>query len=114
MLVMSDGEVLTGLHFIDSRNVSKNCRDCAECDLPVFRETRRWLDEYFGGREPDFTPAYRIDELTPFRKDVIGANGALVGYGGGIENKAALLGHERWRGDEMYGIISPKRKEDGR
>ena len=45
---------------------------------------------------------------------VIGANGALVGYGGGIENKVALLGHEQWRGDERYGIISPKRKEDGR
>ena len=25
---------------------------------------------------------------------VIGANGALVGYGGGINNKAALLEHE--------------------
>ena len=73
MLMMSDGEVLTGLHFVDSRNASKNCRECAECDLPVFRETRRWLDEYFCGREPDFTPAYRIDELTPFRKDVIDA-----------------------------------------
>ena len=148
MLMMSDGDVLTGLHFVDSRKVSKVFRDCEKSELPVFRETRRWLDEYFGGREPGFTPPYRIDGLTPFRKDVIGAmleipfgemvtygdiaaaiakkrgmkrmsaqavggavgwnpiciiipchrvigaNGALVGYGGGINNKAALLEHE--------------------
>ena len=146
MVMSSDGEVLTGLHFVDSRKVAKG--DCAERDLPVFRETRRWLDEYFAGREPGFMPPYRIDGLTPFRKDVIGAllripfgetvtygdiaaaiakkrglkrmsaqavggavgwnpiciiipchrvigaNGALVGYGGGIRNKIALLNHE--------------------
>ena len=149
MVMMSDGDVLTGLHFVDSRKVAENCRDCEGRDIPVFRETRRWLDEYFGGREPSFTPPYRIDELTPFRKDVIdamleipfgetvtygdiaaaiakkrgmkkmsaqavggavgwnpvciiipchrviGANGALVGYGGGIKNKVALLEHEK-------------------
>ena len=149
MMMMSDGDVLTGLHFVDSRKVSKVCRDCGGRDLPVFHETRRWLDGYFNGREPNFTPPYRIDGLTPFRKDVIeamlkipfgetitygdiaaaiakkrgmkkmsaqavggavawnpiciivpchrviGANGALVGYGGGIKNKVALLEHER-------------------
>ena len=149
MLMKSDGEVLTGLHFVDSRNMTNSYRNCADCDIPVFREAHRWLDEYFSGREPGFTPAFRIDCLTPFRKDVIdamlkipfgktatygdiaaaiakkrglkkmsaqavggavgwnpiciiipchrviGANGALVGYGGGITNKAALLEHER-------------------
>ena len=159
MLMMSDGDVLTGLHFVDSRKVFKVCRDCAECELPVFRETRRWLDEYFDGREPDFEPPYRIDGLTPFRKDVIdamleipfgetatygdiaaaiaekrgmkkmsaqavggavgwnpiciiipchrviGANGALVGYGGGIKNKVALLEHERNFRDERIGGV---------
>ena len=147
MMMTSDGEVLTGLHFVDSRK-TKRYRDCVERDLLVFRKTCRWLDEYFGGHAPDFTPAYRIDGLTPFRKDVIGvllkipfgktttygdiaaaiakkrglkkmsaqavggavgwnpicliipchrvigANGALVGYGGGIKNKVALLAHE--------------------
>ena len=149
MLMMSDGDVLTGLHFVDSRKVAGNCRDCGKSELPVFCETRRWLDEYFGGCEPGFRPLYRIDGLTPFRTDVIdamlaipfgetvtygdiaaaiakkrgmkkmsaqavggavgwnpiciiipchrvvGANGALVGYGGGIKNKIALLEHER-------------------
>ena len=149
IVMMSDGDVLTGLHFVGSRKVEEKCRDCAGHDLSVFREARRWLDEYFGGRVPNFTPLYRIDGLTPFRKDVIdamwkipfgetvtygdiaaaiakklgmkkmsaqavggavgwnpiciiipchrviGANGTLVGYGGGIKNKIALLEHER-------------------
>ena len=149
LLMVSDGKVLTGLHFIDSRKVVDGYRVCAEHDLPVFRETRGWLGCYFSGRQPDFTPPYRIDGLTPFRKDVtdamlaihfgqtttygsiaaaiarkhnlakmsaqavggavgwnpiciiipchrvIGAGGALVGYGGGLTNKVALLAHER-------------------
>ena len=148
LAMTSDGDMLTGLHFVGSRKVSKGCRDCVERDLHVFRETSRWLDEYFDGREPGFTPTYRIDGLTPFRKHVIdamleipfgetatygdiaatiakkrgikkmsaqavggavgwnpiciivpchrviGAKGALVGYGGGIKNKAALLANE--------------------
>jgi methylated-DNA-[protein]-cysteine S-methyltransferase len=149
MVMTSDGKVLTGLHFVESRKVAHTRRNCAECDLPIFRETRRWLDCYFSGRQPDFTPPYRIDGLTPFRKDVtdamlaipfgqtttygsiaegiarkhglakmsaqavggavgwnpiciiipchrvVGANGALVGYGGGIGNKIALLNLEK-------------------
>ena len=149
MVMTSDGEKLTGLHFVESRKVAHGRHEDAEHDLPVFRETRRWLDCYFSGRQPDFTPPYRIDGLTPFRKDVtdamltipfgqtttygsiaadiarkhglakmsaqavggavgwnpiciiipchrvIGAGGALVGYGGGIDNKIALLAHER-------------------
>ena len=30
MLMMSDGDVLTGLHFIGSRKVAGYCRDCEE------------------------------------------------------------------------------------
>ena len=71
MMMMSDGAVLTGLHFVDSRKVARRCRERAARDVPVFRETRRWLDEYFGGHAPSFTPEFRIDGLTPFRKDVI-------------------------------------------
>lgn len=148
LVMESDGEVLTGLRFDASGRGGVGRRDCADSNLPVFGEARRWLDAYFGGHEPDFTPAYRIDGMTSFRKDVIdamlripfggtttygeiaaeiarrrgldrmsaqavggavgwnplciiipchrvvGADGALVGYGGGIENKVALLAHE--------------------
>ena len=41
----------------------------AAADLPVFAETYRWLDVYFGGGVPDFTPPLRI-KATTFRLDV--------------------------------------------
>lgn len=108
-------------------------------DLPVFKETLMWLDIYFGGGIPEFTPNIEITS-TPFRKAVwelllkipygetvtygdiaknlpsksspravgaavgrnpvsliipchrvVGANGALTGYAGGIDRKEKLL-----------------------
>ena len=73
----SDGDVLTGLWFEGSRGPSKHRLDCVERDLPVFRETRRWLDIYFSGHQPDFTPRYRMDNLTPFRREVVDAMRAI-------------------------------------
>ena len=73
MWMNSDGEVLTGLWFDGSRDQSKHALDCEERKLPIFRETRRWLDIYFSGWQPDFTPPYRIDDLTPFRSAVADA-----------------------------------------
>ena len=73
MVMACDGEVLTVLRFTDSRKAAEGCCESAERDLPAFHETRRWLDEYFGGCKPNFAPPYRIDGLTPFRKDVIDA-----------------------------------------
>ena len=68
IILKSDGEVLTALLFEGSKNVA--LQDCEERDLPIFCETLRWLDIYFGGRQPDFTPHYRIENFTPFRKEV--------------------------------------------
>lgn len=67
LLLCCDGEVLTGLVFerVYDEKVS------ATFDEPsVIRDTFRWLDIYFSGRQPDFTPAYRMEHLTPFRKAV--------------------------------------------
>ena len=148
ILMSSDGEVLTGLWFEHSPDEKKHNLLGAEKNCGVFGETCRWLDIYFSGRAPDFTPPYRIGGLTPFRRDVVeemlkipfgitttygdiaatlakrrgiammsaravggavgwnpvcliipchrvvGANGAITGYGGGIRNKIALLKHE--------------------
>ena len=150
LLLSTDGEALTGLWFEGSR---KHQNDPVEVQdvvsLPnVLRETCRWLDLYFAGHQPDFTPEYRIEGFTSFRKEVsdimreipfgatitygeianliarkqgipkmsaqavggavgwnpiciivpchrvMGANGNLTGYGGGIHNKIALLRHE--------------------
>ena len=145
IVLNSDGEFLTGLWFDGSSDSRKHVLDCEEKDLPIFEEVRRWLDIYFSGEAPDFTPKYKINNLTPFRKEaqeimlkipygktvsygeiakiiaesrgiakmsaravggavgwnpiclivpchrVVGANGSLTGYGGGIKNKIALF-----------------------
>ena len=72
-LVMSgDGEALTGLWFAGSRDAVRRGEAVELRETPVFRETCRWLDEYFAGREPDFTPPLRIDDgETQFRRDVL-------------------------------------------
>ena len=145
----SDGQVLTGLWFCGSRNLSKHVDGCQEAWTEGFAEAAAWLDIYFSGRQPDSTPAYRIDGLTEFRRDVVecmlqipwgetttygkiagrlaekrgldsmsaqavggavgwnplciiipchrvvGSDGSLTGYSGGIKNKAALLRLEK-------------------
>jgi len=149
MIMNSDGEYLTGLWFEGSRDSSKHKIDCEEKELPIFNETKKWLDTYFSGKVPEFTPKYKIENLTSFRQEVIdimseipfgetityndisrkiaegrgikrmssqavggavgwnpiciiipchrvvGSNGSLTGYGGGIKNKVALLTHEK-------------------
>lgn len=70
MFMTSDGEYLTGLFFDDSRDIFKKALDERK-ELPIFLETKRWLDIYFKGEDPNFTPSYRIENLTPFRKEVL-------------------------------------------
>ena len=148
LLIQIKDERLTDLWFEGSRDGDKQAFLASNQGIPippVLCDTCRWLDIYFTGRQPDFTPDYRIDNLTPFRKEVsemmceipfgktmtygeianhiakkhgiakmsaqavggavgwnpiciiipchrvIGANGNLTGYGGGMHNKIALL-----------------------
>ena len=49
LTLRSDGASLTGLRFDDPG-------ERRDAELPVFRETVRWLEIYFGGRDPGFTP----------------------------------------------------------
>jgi len=66
----SDGEALTGLWFDGQKYFAAALsRDCREENLPVFERAFSWLDAYFSGREPDFTPPLRM-KTTPFRKAV--------------------------------------------
>lgn len=149
MLMCSDGKYLTGLWFIASKDEAKHTREGIYKNLDIFKQTSRWLDIYFLGQTPSFTPPYKIQNLTPFRKEVlailntipfgqtvtygdiaskivkkrqvkkmssqavggavgfnpiciiipchrvVGKKGSLIGYGGGIKNKEALLEHER-------------------
>lgn len=160
MIMNSDGEFLTGLWFEDSRDTSKHELNHEEKELLIFKEVSRWLDIYFSGKNPDFTPKYKINNLTPFRKEVVdimntieygklltyndiskiiaknrniekmssqavggavgwnpiciivpchrvvGTNGSLTGYGGGINNKVELL---KLEGIDMSKYFIPKR-----
>ncbi len=162
MLMNSDGKYLTGLWFEGSRDSKKHEVNCEEKELPIFKETSKWLDIYFSGKEPNFIPEYKINNITPFRKEVIdilnnipfgktitykyiskiiaknrgikrmssqavggavgwnpiciiipchrvvGTNGSLTGYGGGIENKVALLTLEK---NDMSKFFIPKNEK---
>ena len=77
LVMCGDGEALTGLWFEGSRDDWRNTHGCERRETPVFRDTRRWLDEYFAGHDPGFTPNYRIEGLTPFRQAVIDVIAAL-------------------------------------
>ena len=67
----SDGTYLTGLWFENSRDANKHQYQYEEKDLPIFDKTSKWLDIYFLGKNPNFIPEYKIENLTPFRKQVI-------------------------------------------
>lgn len=71
ILMTSDGEYLTGLWFENFMDESEYKNNGIEEDLPVFEETKKWLDEYFSGKNPKFIPKYKLNNLTPFRKEVI-------------------------------------------
>ena len=65
-----DGEALTGLWFDGQRYFASTLiRPYSEADLPVFDEARRWLDCYFSGKAPDFTPKLAL-RGTVFRRTV--------------------------------------------
>ena len=86
LVMCGDGEALTGLWFEGSRDDMRAVSGCARRETPVFRDTCRWLDRYFAGRDPGFTPNCRIEGLTPFRQAVLDEMlripyGATVSYG---------------------------------
>ena len=66
----SDGGCLTGLRFDGQKDytAASDARSAEIC-LPVFDRSDRWLDLYFSGQEPDFTPPLRL-KTTAFRKAV--------------------------------------------
>ena len=63
----SNGTCLTGLWFEGQKFFARTLSNCTqEKDLPVFHQTSEWLDCYFSGKKPDFTPALQLND-TPFR-----------------------------------------------
>ena len=156
----SDGKSLIGLWFDGQKYFADTLdSDSEEKKLPVFEQTDRWLDIYFSGRKPDFTPPLSM-KTTAFRKAVwkimlkipyghtmtygeiadkiakqkniarmsaqavggavahnpvsliipchrvVGTNGSLTGYAGGIDKKVKLLTLER---ADMSPFFIPKK-----
>lgn len=146
----SDGDALVGLWFDRRTNHATTlASQYLNCDdIPVFADTRHWLDIYFGGQIPNFTPTLlmrangfrrRVWEIMltiPYGQTmtygdiariiavergmkkmsaqavggavghnsipliipchrVIGSNGSLTGYGGGLDIKRRLLQMEK-------------------
>lgn len=87
LTLCSDGDALTGLYFDGQRHFMEACPEPYEAAaLPVFALSSRWLDTYFGGDAPDFTPPLAL-RGTPFRVAVWNAllsipYGQTVTYGG--------------------------------
>lgn len=143
LLLASDGTVVTGLWLEDQKYFAAGLDPAAQKApaLPVFRETRRWLEDYFAGRRPPTLPplapagsAFRqavwkklleipygqtrtygalaaelgsspravgnavgrnpISILIPCHR-LLGADGSLTGYAGGVEKKRFLLALEQ-------------------
>ena len=151
-LASADGATLSGL-WIDGQKYDRallkgeTVEECTTDELPIFRETARWLKLYFSGQEPNFYPRLSFSG-SAFRKKIaremlsvpygrtasykqlaeslaarqgksyvsphatggavahnpllllipchriIGADGRLTGYAGGLERKKYLLALE--------------------
>lgn len=147
--VASNGKAITGLWFDGQKYFADTLdKNHKESQLPVFEQAKEWLDIYFSGKSPDFTPPICM-KTTEFRKSVwkimleipygktttygeiakktaenkglakmsaqavgnavghnaisiiipchrvIGANGKLTGYAGGLDKKIKLLELEK-------------------
>lgn len=145
LLLVGDGDTLSGLYMQDGRKPKRIAADWSESDAP-FADVRRQLEEYFAGERTTFevklaaegapferevwhaleeipygeTVSYgeiarRVGQPTAARAvgtangrnpiavivpchRVIGADGSLTGYGGGLERKRLLLELERGQG----------------
>lgn len=144
MTMVSDGHALVALCFDGTRREFRYADEMpTTTKLPVFDETRRWLDLYIAGEKPDSIPplaplgtpfqqrVWKILLTIPYGKTmsygdiaclvsptmsaqavggavgrnpiaiiipchrVIGADGSLTGYGGGLERKRWMLELER-------------------
>lgn len=148
MLLSADETGLTGLWFDGGKYFADGLDpEHEKRELPVFETAKRWLDIYFGGREPDFIPPLhmigssfrlsvwkhlleipygktvtygelaktiaeerglermaaqavggavghnKISIIVPCHR-VIGTNGSLTGYAGGLDKKEWLLALE--------------------
>lgn len=70
LLLACDKIGLTGLWLEGGKFYARGLDgDCEARETPVFAQTKRWLDVYFSGREPDFMPDVHM-RGSPFQRCV--------------------------------------------
>lgn len=106
-----DGKSLTGLWFERQQfaPAPASAGDASVRWLPVFDETCRWLECYFGGYLPDFTPPLAL-QGTPFRLAVWEIlqeipYGATMTYGAIAARVAADRGLGRMSAQAVGGAV---------
>ena len=67
ILISIDGDCLVKLRFTDNTPADAPTQHSSR----ILDETRRWLDIYFGGNIPNWTPRYKLNGITPFRCAVL-------------------------------------------
>ena len=67
--IASDGEALTGLRFEGEKHSADAPEDTGAEELSVIRQTKKWLNSYFSGKTPDFTPPLCL-KTAAFRRAV--------------------------------------------
>lgn len=110
IIMESGGERLSGLFFDDKRR-KEDC--CLKEDLPVFEQTRIWLNIYFSGNAPDFTPPLEIcgsDFFVTISRLLLNIPyGNTVTYGEIAKKSALLLGRERMSAQAVGGAVGRNR-----
>ncbi len=156
MLLAADEVGLTGLWFEGQKYFANTLpEETVAQEIPVLAQAKKWLDVYFSGKKPDFTPPLH-PAGSPFRQAVwqillqipygqtmtygeiakklaqmqnashmsaqavggavghnevsiiipchrvVGTNGSLTGYAGGMEKKIALLELEHADMDKFF------------
>ena len=106
LFMESSGDKLSGLSFDDKKHEEGHC---SKDDIPVFEQTRVWLDTYFSGNVPDFTPPLEICGsdffVTVSRLLLTIPYGKTVTYGEIAKKAAALLGRERMSAQAVGGAV---------
>ena len=106
----TDGEALTGLWFDGQKYYALYLdREHEEKDLPVFRQVKKWLDVYFSGKVPEFTPPLRFTG-SAFQNEVWGIlaaipYGRIRTYGDMARELAERRGLERMSAQAVGGAV---------
>lgn len=110
ILLASDGTGLTGLWFEGQKYFAHHLDgENEERELPVLKQTEKWLDIYFSGREPDFHPPLHFTG-TKFQNQVWELlceipYGQIITYGGIAKQLAEKRGIERMSARAVGGAV---------